>query len=219
MALPTVLELVNDVLIRLREPEVTDINDNTISKLVAKFINDSKRQVEDAYNWNALSNTLVTTTSNGTETYTLTGANGRFKILNIFNNNTKEFLKSVSKMQMTVNLLGTSTPMTGSPSEYNINGIDSNGIAKVTFYPVPDSAYPILFNIFDPEDDMVNNTDTMRVPKDPVVHLAYSKAIAERGEDGGIQSSEAYLLYLQVLGDMIAIEQARNPEEECWNPI
>jgi hypothetical protein len=219
MALPTLLELVNDVLIRLREPEVTDINDNTISKLVAKFINDSKRQVEDAYNWNALSNTVVTTTANGTETYSLTGANGRFKVINVFNSTTREFLAPVSKTQMTINLLANASPATGSPSEYNVNGVDTNGIPKVTFYPVPDNTYSVLFNLFDPEDDMVNNTDTMRVPKDPVVHLAYAKATAERGEDGGVQSSEAYLLYLQVLGDMIAIEQARNPEEDQWNPI
>ena len=43
MALPTYLSLVNDVLVRLREPEVTTINENVLSKLVSKFVNDAKQ--------------------------------------------------------------------------------------------------------------------------------------------------------------------------------
>jgi hypothetical protein len=65
MALPSYLSLVNDVLIRLREPAVTTINENVLSKLVSKFVNDAKRQVEDAYNWNALTSTLTAETTDG----------------------------------------------------------------------------------------------------------------------------------------------------------
>ena len=39
MALPSYLSLVNDVLVRLREPEVTTVNENVLSKLVSKFVN------------------------------------------------------------------------------------------------------------------------------------------------------------------------------------
>ena len=56
----------------------------------------------------------------------------------------------------------------------------------------------------------------MIVPSEPVIHLAYAKATVERGEDGGMQSSEAYALYKQVLADYVAIEQGRTPEDECW---
>jgi len=53
------IQLVNDVLIRLREPEASSVSDNAYVKLIARFVNDSKRVVEDSYNWNAVLITFV----------------------------------------------------------------------------------------------------------------------------------------------------------------
>jgi hypothetical protein len=50
----TYLELVNDVLVRLREPTVSTVIQTAYSSLIGKFINDAKRQVEDAFAWNVL---------------------------------------------------------------------------------------------------------------------------------------------------------------------
>jgi hypothetical protein len=58
----TYIQLVNEVLVRLREREVTSVNDTAYSKLIGRFVNDAKRQAEDAYNWNALSTTLTAET-------------------------------------------------------------------------------------------------------------------------------------------------------------
>ena len=69
MATMTYLDLVNDVLIRLRENEVTSVQDNAYSKLIGKFVNDAKRQCEDAYNWNALSDTLSAVTGSDVFNY------------------------------------------------------------------------------------------------------------------------------------------------------
>jgi hypothetical protein len=46
--------------------------------------------------------------------------------------------------------------------------------------------------------------------------LAYAKAIAERGEDGGNLSSEAYALYKNALANEVAIERNRYSEEMNW---
>jgi hypothetical protein len=46
--------------------------------------------------------------------------------------------------------------------------------------------------------------------------LAYAKAIAERGEDGGNLSSEAYALYKSALSDAIAIERNHYLEDMVW---
>ena len=44
MALTTTyLELVNDVLVRLREPQVLSVSQNTYSSLIGKLINDAKK--------------------------------------------------------------------------------------------------------------------------------------------------------------------------------
>jgi hypothetical protein len=50
MATYNFLDLTNSVLSRLREPEASSVVDNAYVKLIARYINDSKRQVEDAYN-------------------------------------------------------------------------------------------------------------------------------------------------------------------------
>jgi hypothetical protein len=63
---------------------------------------------------------------------------------------------------------------------------------------------------------LVADTDRVEVPDHLVAMLAYSKAIAERGEDGGVQSSEAYLQYRLALADAIAIERNRYDEEVTW---
>ena len=49
----TYLETVNNVLRRLREPTVSSVNESSYSAMIGVFVNDAKRNVEDAYNWNA----------------------------------------------------------------------------------------------------------------------------------------------------------------------
>jgi hypothetical protein len=46
--------------------------------------------------------------------------------------------------------------------------------------------------------------------------LTLSKAIAERGEDGGSISNQIYAQFLINLGDAIALEKSRYPEETLW---
>jgi len=215
MALPTYLELVNDVLVRLREPEVSTVNENNLSKLIGKFINDSKRQVEDAYRWNALSNTLTATTSNTVFNYALTDSGARFKVIDVFNNTSKHFLQAASTSQMNQWLLSEERA-SGSPRYFNFNGVDANGDTQVDLYPIPDGAYQLFFNIIDTQTNLISDSDAMLVPMEPVTHLAYARALIERGEDGGLQSSEAYDLFRQVLADYIAIESSRYIEEEVW---
>ena len=68
----TYLDLVNNVLTRLREPTVSSVQDNSYSKLIGVYINDAKREVEDAYDWNSLTNTLSATTTDSVFNYVLT---------------------------------------------------------------------------------------------------------------------------------------------------
>jgi hypothetical protein len=216
MALPTYLSLVNDVLVRLREPEVTTVNENNLSRVIGKFINDAKRQVEDSYRWNALTTTLTATTASSIINYALVGTNHRFKVIDVYNYTSKHHLSNLSTVEMNKKLLSSDTPQAGSPLYYNFNGVDANGDTQVDLFPIPDGVYDIFFNLYDPQPDLVQDAHTMLVPSEPVIHLAYAKALVERGEDGGLQSSEAYALFKQVLADYIAIESGRYIEEEVW---
>ena len=215
MASPTYLELVNDVLIRLRENEVTAVTDNAYSKLIGKFVNDSKRQVEDAYNWNALSDTLSASTTASIFNYVLVGSGQRFRVVDVIDDTSNAFLSLKTTADMN-NLFLLQTAQTGAPTYYNFNGTDSNGDTQVDLYPVPDGVYNLRFNITKPQVPLSANSDTLLVPSEPVIFGAVARAIAERGEDGGIASNEIYALFKQSLGDAIALESGRYLEEDSW---
>lgn len=217
MALPTYLDLVNDVLIRMREPEVTTVNENTLSKLVGRLVNDAKRQVEDAYAWNALTDTLIIETTANTYGYVLTGSGTRFKVIDAQDNTNKAVINPLSTKLMSQYLLNNTNP--GNPMYYNFNGIHSTGDTKVDFYPVPNAGLTLYFNLYIPEPELTSDTATMLVPKEPVVLGAFARALVERGEDGGLNSSEAYGLYKASLADAIAIESSRYVEEETWEAV
>lgn len=216
MAAYNFLQLTNSVLNRLRESEATSVNDNDYTRLVARWINDSKRQVEDAYNWNSLSETLSATTTNDIFNYVLEGSGQRFRVIDVLNDTSNCFVQNASTRWMDERFLLT-TAQKGAPRYFNFNGTDINGDTQVDLYPIPDGAYNIRFNIIKPQTELVDNADVLLVPHEPVILGAYARAIAERGEDGGVQSNEAYALYSQSLADAISLESGRYVEEQQWD--
>lgn len=211
----TYLQLVNSVLRRLREKEVTSVQDNSYSKLIGDFVNDAKRIAEDAYNWNALSETLTADTTAGIFNYVLQGSGQRFRMIDVIDDTSNGFLQLKTTSDMNTLFL-TATTENGAPRYYNFNGVDSNGDTQVDLYPIPDQTYNIRFNIIKPQVPLENDTDTILIPFEPVVFGAVARAMAERGEDGGLASSEMYGLYKQSLGDAIALESGRYLEEQEW---
>lgn len=217
MALPTYLELVNDILVRMREPEVSTVQENVLSKLIGKMVNDSKRQVEDAYSWNALTDTLMIETQANTYGYVLTGSGTRFKVIDAQDITNKTPLQALTTKAMSDYLLNDSA--TGKPMYYNFNGVHTTGDTKVDFFPVPQAGLTLYFNLYIPQAEFVNDSDILYSPKEPIVLGAFARALVERGEDSGLNSSEAYGLYRSSLADAIAIESSRYVEEDGWEAV
>ena len=209
------ISLVNDVLIRLREPEASSVSDNAYVKLIARYVNDSKRVVEDSYNWNALSDTLSATTTADVFNYVLVGSGQRFRVIDVINDTQNTFVELASTKWMDQQFLMT-TPQKGSPAYYNFNGTNSNGDTQVDLYPIPNGAYNLRFNIIKPQVPLAVNADVLLVPDEPVILGALARAQAERGEDGGVQAGETYQLMRQSLADAIALESGRYLEEQQW---
>ena len=216
MASMNYIQLVNDVLIRLREPEASSVSDNAYVKLIARYVNDSKRQVEDSYNWNALSETLSAITTADVFNYVLTGSGQRFRVIDVLNDTDNLFVENASTLWMDQQFLLT-TAQKGSPQYYNFNGTNADGDTQVDLFPIPNGAYTLRFNIIKPQVPLAVNADKLLVPDEPVILGALARAQAERGEDGGVQSSETYVLYRQSLGDAISLESNRYIEESQWN--
>ena len=212
------IELVNSVLRRLRETEVSSVNDNAYSKMIGEFVNDAKRNVEDSFSWNSLSDTLTADTSVDLFNYVLTGSGQRFRVIDVLNDTSNLTLKNASTKFMNQQFLLHNT-MRGTPAYYNFNGVDANGDTQVDLYPIPDGVYSLRFNVILPQPLLTVDSDELLVPYEPVIFLAYAKALAERGEDGGLASSEAYALYKQSLSDAIALEQSRYVDDSTWSAV
>ena len=211
----TYLNLVNNVLRRLREDEVSSVQDSTYSKLVGDFVNDAKRMVEDAWDWSALRTTLTVTTSAGTFNYVLTGSQNRIKVLDVLNDSSNLFMTYQTAHWFNDAYLNQS-PVSGIPEYYTYNGVDSNGDTQVDLYPKPDDTYSIRFNCILRSDDLSADEDDLTIPAQPVIHLAVALLARERGETGGTSAPEYFGIADKYLSDAIALDAQKHPEEVIW---
>lgn len=210
----TYLQLVNKILVRLRENEVASVSQSAYSKLIGELINQTKREVEDAWNWVLLRDTVQVVTVSGTFRYTLTGAGNRFRSLHVFDDTSDIELRQIAAKRMTQLHTGADTQY-ASPIYYDFNG-STSGDPNVDMWPVPDGAYVINFDMVIPQEDLSEDTDVLTVPEYPVILGAYAKAVAERGEDGGFMFAEAESNYQKAMSDAIAIDASNLPHETIW---
>ena len=214
----TYLEMINDVLTRLRETPVSTASETTYSALIGKFVNDAKRQVEDAYTWNSLEQVITINTVAGTYEYALTGAGQKFRLEDAINVTSNVTLRNISYEWMN-RRQNFATPVSGIPSEFIFDGVNGSGDAKVTLYPRPDNVYQLNFTLNIPQATLSSDSTSVLVPDVLVVQNAYARALVERGEDGGLSSSEAYQLYRLMPSDYIALEATRFPDYDAFEAV
>ena len=214
----TYLQIINAVLRRLRETEVTDVNETDYSKLIGEYVNSVKKEVEAAWDWNALRTTLTLNTTSGIFNYTLLGSGSRFRVSDVVNDTSNYMLQQKGAAWMNQRFLTVDTQRS-TPSFYSFNGVDSNLDSAVDLYPVPDGVYTLRFNVTIPQDDLADNSDTLQIPSEPVIQGTLARAISERGEDGGRLSNDQYILYRSAMADEIAIEAGRFSDETVWYPV
>lgn len=211
----TYIEIVNRVLRRLRENEVSSVQETPYSKLIGDLVNVVKREVEDAWNWSVLRTTLTATTTNSLFNYVLVGSTSRIRVLDVANDTDNFFLKPRSGQWFDQQFLLNNLQY-GSPAYYNFNGINSNGDSQIDFFPIPDGVYDIRINAVIPQAELSSNSDVLLVPAQLVIEGVIARAISERGDDGGYQEQEAR--YRTMASDLIAIESSQRGDELTWSP-
>lgn len=214
------LQLVNAVLRRLRESEVSTVqgsgNNNSYARLIGDYINEAKQQVENSWEWLALKQNLTVTTVAGTTEYTLANARHRFQLSYAYNDTAENTLTEMS-IEQWLEQNNLSTPPTGSVSHFAYSGVDTTSDnVKIQVYPVPASVESLKFYGTVRPSNLVADTDTLLVPDRPVILLAVAMAQEERGEDSGQQSINAYQMAKNALADEIALDAARQPEKTMW---
>ncbi len=218
----TYREVINEVLIRLRETPIASdwsgsINDSsTVSdynKVIGALVNDAKRSIESYHDWQILRETVNITTVADTKNYSLSSGQ-EFKILDVINNATGNELLQVSRAYL--NRERYPTASTGEPHYYGFNGADSSNNLKVDLSPTPNKAETISFDIVKYQDALTTASTVVKIPTKPLILGAYARALSERGEDGGTQSSIAAQEAASAISQAIMMDAGNTQFESDW---
>ncbi len=200
----TYLQLVNGVLRKLRESEVSTILESAYSTLIGDFVNDAKQEVEAAWKWTALRSTITIATVNAQSGYTVTGSGQRFRVLSIFDTVNKNFIHQVDS-QIMKRWIAQGTA--GKAHYYYWEGVDSAGDMKINFFPIPNAAENIDYHLVVPQADFTLEGTKLTIPYKPVLLRAYALAMDERGDDAGAGQDKADGAYANALQDAISLDQ------------
>lgn len=229
----TYLELVNNVLIRLREETIAAglLDSNPFYRSIGAHVNDAKTRVEDAWQWSGLRGTdtqsLVPSTT-GVQTLP-NSTDGSYILQRMYVRQIGESqlypMRQVTVDKMRDNYMSGNVDA-GQPFEFAITGREAaTGSLEITMFPPPEAdvsvgpAEPLWELVIDRvvRQATLTAADTLLwVPSLPVYTLATALASRERGEVGGAPTSELFGLADYALSDAIAQDSARYPYETDW---
>ena len=208
----TYLSLMNNVLRRLREDEVSEVTQTTYSKMVGDYINDAKTLVQDAHDWSTLRKTVIVPTVEDITEYSLTGAGERVKLYSAIND-TSNFFMHYETPNWFSNAYYISGEVSGTPDSYTFSGVDDNDDTKVRVFPKPSGVFSLRFDVCSREPDLTADADATVLPSMPIIHQAVALLARERGETGGTSTQDYFIIADKYLSDAIAQDAYKNPEE------
>jgi hypothetical protein len=200
----------------MRENEVSAVSENTYSAMVGDYVNDAYRLIKDSWKWSSLRQTISIATVDATPSYELTGSDYSVEILSVIDTDTGEFLTYKPQVWFTEKY---NQPLvSGRPTYYTFDG-EASGVPKIKLYPQPNDVYNIAFDVVIRADELTDGTDVVLVPNLPLIHMSIALLSRERGETGGPSAAELYSIADRYLGDAIALDANKHPEELVWNYI
>ena len=214
----TYLQVVNSVLRRLREDQVSTVDQTSYSLLIGELVNEAKESVEDAWDWTGLRTTIVVPTVASTYTYTIVDSQNKIKILDVINDTANTFMVSRGNSWMRNLFLNNNAPES-QPQYYNLKSLDDNGDNVFEVYPIPDKVYNLNFSVVKRQGYLLEDTDKLKVPTNPVILLATALAARERGETGGTAALEMFVLADKALSNAVAYDAAQHSDETIWTPV
>lgn len=214
----TYLEAINAVLRRLREAEVTTPSQTAYSTLIGDFVNDAREYVEGRHDWLGLEETITVTTASGTAEYEVTGMGESGMIESVVDTTNNRVLMETDILNIRITE-EINPPDDSVPIYYAVSSIATDLTPKITFQPTPDGVYSIKVQVDKSGVVLTDGTDNLVVPSTPVVQLAYSFALRERGETGGTSAVEMAGLAEVYLGTAIQRDRAKRPDDNIWKEV
>lgn len=211
------LDIVNNVLRRMRENEVSSLFQTTQSTVIAALVNDAKRLCEDAHDWSSFYTDLTVGTVTGTQEYSLTGTQNRATIIDVRNVTASSFLTEKSSRFMREQSLVEQS--NARPTYYALDGTDANNDDLINFWPIPDDGYTMKVHVSLRPGDLAAEGDNLTIPHQPVIHYAHAMAAQERGDVAGADMQVLQGIAKRSLGDAIMYDAAKNRDRLVWYPV
>lgn len=228
MATKTYLELVNDVLVRLREAQVGSVATNSYSTLIGKYVNDAKRMVEDAWDWESLLTSIDVPILVGTLTYTLSTLNERARLLKTVDNPYIPMAfdtTSGDKFQLLLR------PLDWVLEQVNLQNIPQYqdkpiffairklpGGVSIFLLETPTATRTWTLYFIDPSDDLSADSDVLSIPYAPVVQIALDYALNERGEEIGEPGTTVQQKAFTHIANAVAIDAQEQTHKTTFYP-
>jgi hypothetical protein len=234
------LELCNEVLIRLREDEITDVKDpdnEPQQKLVTRFVNDALSFVDKSHTWNAKRRAWLIDLKEDMSAYTIDGLESS-SLYTVQWSGSGGALKEADARWIA------SQPNKKGRPAYFSQAYVSNHNTELRIWPTPDEKYQLggdvdeysiaeyfsseynsafqdpnlslIINGFKECARLKENDDIMTLPLDPVLYFALAYSSRERGEVGGQSSMELFALAKSYLTDAISWDVSKSSTEYLW---
>lgn len=219
----TFLQIVNRVLVRLRESTVAAHNTTDYSTQVGQMVNAVKAEIEGAWMWHPLRDTFSVLTSNGVSQYALTNAGSHAKIIDGWNITTGRQLVKGTNRSFNSRFfgVGSSAVQTGSPTHYLAAGVNVDYDLTVDVWPVPITGYldSLKFNVYVPQDDLAADVTVPRVPQDLLIEETIVRMKAERGDEDAPRPLPGETFVLRdMLSQAIMADGGHDDTEFDWEP-
>lgn len=215
----TYLQLINKVLRRLREKQVTVLT-SEYALHVGDMINEAKDTVEAAWDWHVQRTSVTFSTVAGTTDYTLTGTTEKSRLLHekqagrvqVYNLTDGGAPLARTSHDAVIAELATSPPR-ARPHQFCVVRGTAGLVLRLS--PAPDAVYSIQAWVVNPQAELSVAATVLTVPSDPVWQLALAAASAERGSGMGARAESLEFRARARLGEAI-IQDMEPGEMTCY---
>ncbi len=214
----TYLDVLNAVLRRLREAPVNNSDQTEFSQLIRQFVNETKEEIEHAYEWNRLRHSIMIETAEGEDQYVAHCIDARTRVLEVWIDDGEPMRYGKWSFQNRMALAH--KDLRGKPKYIDRNGVDSTGSQIYQVWPVPDKdGYIITINAIIPQDEYLT-TDMddafVEIPTAPLILGAYLRAVEEEGDDATSRYEFNYKMYQDSLHQAIVADESQHTDENIW---
>jgi hypothetical protein len=223
----TYREVINEVLGVLSEDEIdpsaTDLTSD-YHKLVGRFVNQIKEEIEDAHNWSVLWQTLQVSIPGQTDNADINGANQRSRLVRVQQSNSYQEeplvfditiptqarqLKEIDYSEMLYKKRAYGDTSVEAPIFFSTR-MGSDGVPEIVVYPTPLNTRVLSVTMVVPQDRLApDDLETViLIPSRPLEMGAIWYALHERGEELGVNSLYTEERYRNALDAAVARDWA-----------